>query len=111
MRLSFNVSKYTIIFSLYVIISASFMYHLLNFIRFDLWIPRKITYENFEENILKKLNEILKEKHIMRAFICDEITNYLANNGFKILAFYANSLMKPYNDKSNKIIIHFEKKR
>ena len=55
-------------------------------------------------------NEILKDKHIMRAFTRDEIVNYLVNNGFKILDFYANSLMKPYNDTSNKIIIHFEKK-
>lgn len=38
------------------------MYQLLNFIRFDLWIPKKIVYENFEKNILEKLNEFEDEK-------------------------------------------------
>lgn len=62
MKISFKVSRYTILFSLYVIISASFMYQLLNFIRFDLWIPKKIAYIDFEDNILKKLDDIKKDK-------------------------------------------------
>ncbi len=74
MNISFKVSKYTIIFSIYVIISSSFMYHLLNVIRYDLWIPKKITYTNFEDNILKRLNEIKKDK-INKKEKLDDINN------------------------------------
>ena len=74
MRLSFKVSKYTIIFSLYVIISASYMYQLLNFIRFDLWIPKKIAYKEFEDDILKRLNEIKKDKENKKEKL-DDIIN------------------------------------
>ena len=73
MRLSFKVSKYTILFSLYVIISASFMYQLLNFIRYDLWIPRKIVYKEFKEDILKKLENIKKDKENKKEKIKDII--------------------------------------
>jgi hypothetical protein len=60
LKLSFKVSKLTIIFSLYVIISASYMYQVMNFIRFDLWFQKKIISENFEKAILEKL-EYYKE--------------------------------------------------
>ncbi len=57
MKLSFKVSKLTVIFSIYVIISASYMYHVLNFIRFDLWFQKKIIAEKFERDILLKLED------------------------------------------------------
>ncbi|MBN2040783.1 MAG: methyltransferase domain-containing protein [Spirochaetes bacterium] len=65
-----------------------------------------------EVNYLYKLpgKEILKDRHIMRAFTREEIINYLEKNGFDVLACYSNSGMQPYKNTSNKMILHFKKR-
>ena len=55
-------------------------------------------------------NTIMKDKHKMRAFTREEITNYLETNGFEVLSCYSNSLKQPYDETSNRIILHFKKK-
>lgn len=62
---------------------------------------------NYNYNISDE--EAIKDRHIMRAFTCNEFTNYLESNGFKIIAYYANSRMDPFNELSNRIIFHFKK--
>jgi SAM-dependent methyltransferase len=52
---------------------------------------------------------VIKDRHIMRAFTCDELREYLAGNGFQIIAIYSNTLMRPYKETSNRIIVHFRK--
>jgi SAM-dependent methyltransferase len=54
-------------------------------------------------------DKIIQDQHIMRAFTRTEIEYHLENNGFDVVAFYANSSMEAYNDISNKIIVHFKK--
>ncbi len=51
----------------------------------------------------------LKDKHIMRAFLKEEIEGFLHNNGFKIINIYANSKKETFTKTSNKLLIHFEK--
>ena len=53
--------------------------------------------------------EIIKDRHIMRAFSEKEITEFIVNNGFSICSIYSNTLKEPYSPTSNSIVIHFEK--
>ena len=39
------------------------MYQLLNFIRFELWLPKKVISQEFEQNVLEKLKEIEDKKN------------------------------------------------
>lgn len=50
------------------------MYQLLNFIRFDLWIPKKIAYKEFEGDIIKRLDDIKKDKENKKEKL-DDIIN------------------------------------
>lgn len=53
--------------------------------------------------------EIVTDKHIMRAFERKEIEKLLLDNGFKIQNVYSNSLKEPFKETSNRIFIHFIK--
>ncbi len=64
---------------------------------------------NYDYNISG--DTIIKDRHVMRAFTCDEIMQYLTANGFQIIALYSNSLMRPFKNTSNRIIIHFRKEK
>ena len=67
---------------------------------------KTIVEVNYNYNIS---DEEVIDRHIMRAFTCNEFTNYLESNGFKVITFYANSRMDPFNEVSNRIIFHFKK--
>ncbi|MFH0974621.1 MAG: class I SAM-dependent methyltransferase [Spirochaetota bacterium] len=64
----------------------------------------KVTY-----NYIFPGSRIVKDKHIMRAFTCNEIEHFMKKNEFQVIAMYSNSLLEPYRDISNKIILHFKK--
>lgn len=66
MKFSFKISKLTIIISLYVIISASYMYQVMNFIRFDLFFPKRIVSEKFKNDVVGKLEEYKYKKEDLK---------------------------------------------
>lgn len=68
---------------------------------------RTVVEVNYTYNISGRT--ILKDKHIMRAFTKEEIFNYLSKNNFELVSCYSNSLKQPYEDTSNRMIIHFKK--
>jgi SAM-dependent methyltransferase len=61
-------------------------------------------------NYIISEQEKIPDTHIMRAFTMKEIEYFLSNNGFQTIAYYANSLLEPYNDISGRIIVLFKKK-
>lgn len=53
--------------------------------------------------------EVIDDVHIMRAFDLNEILKFIKENGLVVKNIYANSLMEPFNENSNKILIIFAK--
>ncbi len=53
--------------------------------------------------------QTITDRHVMRAFTKEEISEFLLYNGFQVCNIYSNTLMQPYSDTSNSIIVHFKK--
>ena len=62
-------------------------------------------------NYVFQNEKTLKDKHVMRAFTRTEIEYHLENNGFDVIAVYANSSKEKFKDMSNKIIVQFRKSK
>lgn len=69
---------------------------------------RTIVEVSYQYTLLPQ-NEIIKDKHIMRAYTKDEIEQIIKRNGFELINLYANSQKELYRETSNRIIIHFKK--
>lgn len=96
MRNNFNISKSTIIFSLYVIISASFMQQILDLIQYNLWIPKKVNKVFFEKKMIDKLDKEDDKKALNIFYSSTD------NNGNKIIN---NNLSKDDKVKLKKILL------
>lgn len=53
--------------------------------------------------------EVVNDVHIMRSFELNEILKFIKENGLVVKNIFANSLMEPFNENSNKILIIFAK--
>jgi SAM-dependent methyltransferase len=51
----------------------------------------------------------VRDRHVMRTYTRNEIAGFIQNNGFRIVATYSSFLREPYQDLSNRIILHLEK--
>ncbi len=85
----------------------------------DLFIKRERGFKllNYADKTVVEVKYIYKiqnghtitDRHVMRAFTKEEISEFLQYNGFLVCNIYSNTLMQPYSDTSNSIIVHFKK--
>ncbi len=72
---------------------------------------RTVVEVNYEYEISRRgEKQTVRDRHVMRAFSREEIEKFILNNGFDIKDFYSSPDQDPYQDYSNKILVHFEKK-
>ncbi len=49
----------------------------------------------------------LRDRHVMRAMTAGEIMGFLSRTGFTVKNIYANFLSEPYQENSNRMVVHF----
>ena len=52
-------------------------------------------------------HKIVRDRHIMRTFMTDEITRFLTGAGFTVKNIFANFLSEPYEENSNRMVVVF----
>lgn len=71
---------------------------------------RTITEVKYRYHIHKpEGTEIVNDVHIMRSFELNEVLKFLRENGLAVKNIFANSLMEPFTENSNKILVIFTK--
>ncbi|MFC1669134.1 class I SAM-dependent methyltransferase [Spirochaetota bacterium] len=73
--------------------------------------PEKTLVEVNYRYFMKSDNKTktLRDKHLMRAYSVDEISDFVTGNGFTIKNIYSNALKDTYDENSNKLYVHFQK--
>jgi SAM-dependent methyltransferase len=70
--------------------------------------PFKTVVEvNYQYTIDGVGHKSIRDRHIMRTFISDEITRFLAGAGFTVKNIYANFLSEPYDENSSRMVVVF----
>ncbi len=79
---------------------------------FKLWdkSAKTIVEVGYRYTLKRRLDQqVLRDRHIMRAFTRDQFTAALVRTGFLVEAFYSNFLFQPFEEDSARMVVVFKR--